>query len=127
MRIDLSEFPVGPAIAVRDMERAREFYEGKLGLKPAESREKGVLTFRSGSSLVLVYESQFAGTSKATTVTRPVGDVEGLVRDLKSRGVSFEHYDMPGLEKDGDVYKRGSWRGAWFKDADGNIHHLVSR
>ena len=113
-------------VPVKDLGRAREFYEGKLGFKPAPSKEESVVTYKSGKSLVLVYESQHAGTNRATTATWAVTDVEGLARELKSRGVRFEHYDMPGIEREGDVHKRGSWRGAWFKDPDGNIHHIVS-
>ena len=123
----LSDNDAMATVAVKDLGRARDFYEKKLGLQPAETREESVLTYKSGRSLMLVYRSQFAGTNQATTVTWPVSDVEGLARELKSRGVAFEHYDMPGTERDGDVYKRGSWRGAWFKDPDGNIHHIVSR
>lgn len=75
---------------------------------------------------MLVYESQYAGTNKATAVTWPVGDVEGVTRELKEKGVSFEQYDMPGMTRRGDVHVAGSMKAAWFKDPDGNIHALVS-
>jgi hypothetical protein len=61
-------------------------------------------------------------------VTWAVGDeVESLVRALKSKGVKFEHYDMPGMTRQGDVHIGGDMKVAWFKDPDGNILNLVSR
>jgi len=113
-------------IAVRNIEAARKFYEGTLGLKSAPGQEKGVLGYRSGSSNVLVYESQFAGTNKATAVTWAVEDLEDVIRDLKSKGVRFEHYDLPGTTRKGDVHGGGRTKAAWFKDPDGNILALVS-
>jgi hypothetical protein len=85
------------------------------------------LVFKSGSSKVLVYQSQFAGTNKATAATWGVGnDIEQIVQGLKAQGVTFEHYDMPGLTRKGDVHVGGNMKAAWFKDPDGNILALVS-
>jgi len=114
-------------IGVRDLQAARRFYEGSLGLKPEDSDEPQVVLYKTGGSGLLVYKSEFGGTNKATSATWPVSDVDGLVRELRSRGVSFERYEIPGCRHDGDVHVKGDWRGAWFKDPDGNIHHLVSR
>jgi hypothetical protein len=75
---------------------------------------------------VLVYKSQFAGSNKATAVTWIVDDVEGTVRDLKAKGISFEHYDFPGMTRKGDVHIAGKSKAAWFKDPDGNILAVVS-
>lgn len=114
-------------IAVKDIEVARKFYEGMLGLKPAGNEEPGVLVFKSGNSRVLVYESQNAGTNKATAVTWVVGDdVQGVVQALKSRGITFEHYDFPDTTREGDVHVMGKIRAAWFKDLDGNILAVVN-
>jgi catechol 2,3-dioxygenase-like lactoylglutathione lyase family enzyme len=114
-------------IAVRNIDTARKFYSDTLGLEPAESREEQVLTYKSGSSKILVYQSQFAGTNQATAVTWAVDDVEREVKTLKDRGVAFEHYDFPGMTRRGDVHDTGRGRAAWFKDPDGNILALVSR
>jgi catechol 2,3-dioxygenase-like lactoylglutathione lyase family enzyme len=113
-------------IAVKKVDAARKFYEGTLGLKSLPSQEQGVLTYKSGKGSVLVYESQFAGTNKATAVSWAVDDIEGAVRDLKTKGVRFEHYDFPGVTRQGDVHGTGKTRAAWFKDPDGNILALVS-
>jgi catechol 2,3-dioxygenase-like lactoylglutathione lyase family enzyme len=113
-------------IAVKDTKAAKKFYEGKLGLKPEPSQESGVLSYKSGSSSVLVYESRFAGTNKATAATWVVDDVDREVRDLKAKGVSFEHYDLPDTTRKGDVHVSGNTRVAWLKDPDGNILSLVN-
>jgi catechol 2,3-dioxygenase-like lactoylglutathione lyase family enzyme len=116
-----------PNVAVKDLERARKFYEGTLGLKKVSEEDGELLAFKSGNSTLLVYRSQYAGSNKATAVTWTVGpDVERVVRDLKAKGVSFEHYDMPGVKHEGDVHVDGDMKVAWFKDPDGNILNIAS-
>ena len=113
-------------IAVKKIEPARKFYEGTLGLKPTPTVETGVQGYKSGKASVLVYESQYAGTNKATAATWAVPDLEGAVRDLKAKGIRFEHYDLPGTARKGDIHGAGKTKAAWFKDPDGNILALVS-
>jgi catechol 2,3-dioxygenase-like lactoylglutathione lyase family enzyme len=114
-------------IAVRNLQAAKQFYEGKVGLELADAQEPGTAAYRSGESTVLVYESEYAGTNKATAATWVVGDdVDRIVRDLKAKGVAFEHYDFPEMKREGDVHVGGHMRAAWFKDPDGNILALVS-
>ena len=114
-------------LAVRDLATARSFYEGTLGLKVIGHEGDEVLVFRSGRSSLNVYRSQYAGTNKATAMTWAVGDdVEGVVRALRAKGVSFEHYAMPGAKLEGDVHVFGNIKAAWFKDPDGNILNIVS-
>jgi len=112
-------------IAVRDLEIAREFYEEKLGLERLGG-EQSVLTFKSGNSKVTVYVSQFAGTNKATSATWVVPDAEAVVAALKAQGLQFEHYNLTGLTREGDLHVAGSFKGAWLKDPDGNILHILS-
>jgi len=113
-----------PMIAVKDIDRARKFYEETLGLdtKPAMGGE--VLEVKSGDTLINVYRSDFAGTNKATALTFDVKDIEAEVRELKDKGIFFEQYDMPGLEKKGDLYVGEGMKTTWFKDPDGNILSL---
>jgi extradiol dioxygenase family protein len=114
-------------VAVADLDRARRFYGDVLGLKEGrDGMPDQVASFRSGASEILVYKSDFAGTNQATAVTWTVDNVDNEVATLKSRGVSFEHYDMPQARLEGDVHVFGSVRNAWFKDPDGNILSLVS-
>ena len=114
--------------AVKDLEAARRFYEDKLGLKPVQGEDMGTVTYKTGKSSLLVYPSQFAGTNKATTVTWGVGnEFDDIVRSLQEKGVSFERYDdLPEVTRQGDVHRVGDLKLAWFKDPDGNIHHLIS-
>jgi catechol-2,3-dioxygenase len=114
-------------IAVRDTKSARKFYQDTVGLKMLDDSMPEALVFKSGSSKVLIYQSQYAGTNKATAATWGVGDdIEQIVQSLRAKGVSFEHYDMPGLTLKGDVHVGGNMKAAWFKDPDGNILALVS-
>lgn len=111
-------------IAVKDLAAARRFYEEVLGLEKLDSPEEQVLVFRSGATKLNVYQSQFAGTNKATTVTWNVGsEIEALAARLKANGVN---YDMPGLTLEGDIHIGGHMKVAWFKDVDGNILSIVS-
>jgi catechol 2,3-dioxygenase-like lactoylglutathione lyase family enzyme len=109
-------------VAVRNLPAARKFYEGTLGLEKVDEEGDDVVVYRSGHSRIIVYRSEFAGTNRATNVTWSVGDdVEGLVSKLKSKGVAFEHYDLPDTQRKGDVHIGGRMKVAWFKDPDGNI------
>ena len=112
-------------IGVKNIERARKFYEDVLGLKRLDSPQADVLNYKTGKSKIVVYKSMFAGTNKATAATWELQDVESVVRDLKAKGVSFEHYNFPGMTLKGDVHVSGSMKAAWFKDPDGNILALV--
>jgi len=113
-----------PMIAVKDLDRARKFYEDTLGLKAKETMGGEVLEVTSGSTPITVYRSEFAGTNKATALTFEVDDIEAEVRDLKDKGIFFEQYDVPGLEKQGDLYVAEGMKTTWFKDPDGNILSL---
>ncbi|MER8509123.1 VOC family protein [Mesorhizobium sp. M0199] len=115
-------------LAVKDLAKARAFYEGTLGLKEVHNEGGELIAYKSGDTSINVYRSNFAGTNKATAVTWTVGDELGkIVEALKSKGVAFEHYDMPGLTLEGDVHVGQGMKVAWFKDPDGNILNLVDR
>jgi predicted enzyme related to lactoylglutathione lyase len=115
-------------IAVKDMDAAGKFYGDTLGWKKVDmgSGDEGT-SFQTGNSTIFVYKSQFAGTNQATALTIKAGDdLENEVQSLKAKGVKFEHYDMPGMTRNGDIHGEGNMRAAWFKDPDGNILALVN-
>jgi len=114
-------------LAVKDLDVAMKFYRNTLGLTPVHEEGKELVVFRSGTSEINVYRSDYAGTNKATAVTWTVDDVNDEVAALKTKGVVFEHYDMPGMTREGDVYVAGDMKVAWFKDPDGNILNVASR
>ena len=124
----LANIDASANLAVKDLTVARKFYEGILGLTAVGSEGEEVLVYRSGNTTLNVYRSEYAGTNKATAVTWTVGDrLEELVRSLKDKGVRFEHYDMPDIQREGDVHVNGEMRVAWFKDPDGNILNVINR
>ncbi|RUX45797.1 VOC family protein [Mesorhizobium sp. M4A.F.Ca.ET.020.02.1.1] len=109
-------------LAVKDLTRAKTFYEGTLGLKQVDDMGGELVVYKSGDTVINVYHSEFAGTNKATAVTWSVGDeIDPVVKSLKSKGVAFEHYEMPGLSLEGDIHVGDGMKVAWFKDPDGNI------
>src|SRR5690349_21525406 len=111
-----------PMLAVKDLEAAKKFYGGTLGLVEVGEEPGAAVVYRSGASTLCVYSSEFAGTNKGTAALWEVKDVEETVRELKARGVTFEHYDgMPHTTRHGGVHHAGDIRVAWFKDPDGNI------
>jgi catechol 2,3-dioxygenase-like lactoylglutathione lyase family enzyme len=113
-----------PMLAVKDLDRARKFYEENLGLKQVDDFGEGFM-LKSGDTQFSVYRSEFAGTNKATALNFDVEDIEDEVRSLKEKGISFEHYDLEGLTPKGDIYEGEGMRTAWFKDPDGNILSLI--
>lgn len=114
-----------PMIAVKDLDRARSFYEEILGLQTVDTMGEEVVSMKSGDSRIDVYRSEFAGTNQATALTFNVDDIATEVRELKDKGVMFEHYDVEGLTRDGDIYQAEGMKTAWFKDPDGNILSLI--
>ena len=113
-------------IAVRDIVAAREFYGTTLGLQESGHEGEELLSYLSGSSQLIVYRSDFAGSNKATAVTWAVGDeLEEIAAALKAKGVAFEHYQMPGLSLQGDIHIGEKMKLVWIKDPDGNILNIV--
>jgi catechol 2,3-dioxygenase-like lactoylglutathione lyase family enzyme len=117
----LQKSPIFAYIPVKDMARARKFYEETLGFKPSRTIEGGVHFECGNGTGFFMYPSQFAGTSRASQAFWSVPDVRAEVAELRAKGVVFEEYDTPGLKTvDGIATGRGAMT-AWFKDPDGNI------
>jgi len=112
-------------VGVKNLDKSKEFYERTLGLTKVMENDE-VVAFKSGASTLFVYRSPYAGTNKATAVTFVTEEVDGVVRVLKGRGVTFEHYDLPKMTRQGDIHVAGAMRTAWFKDPDGNIFSVVT-
>jgi hypothetical protein len=87
----------------------------------------GVLYVCGGGTRLLVYQSGFAGTNQATAASWEVEDLEGEASALRSKGITFEQYDMPSVVREGDIHLLGDLKAAWFKDPEGNILNLVTR
>ena len=117
----LADAPVNAGLPASDIERARAFYEGTLGL-PLVQDVEGALMFACGNgTMFFVYPSEFAGTNQATAAGWQVADIEAAMDELRGKGVTFEEYDMPGLKTEGGIAEVAGSKGGWFKDPDGNI------
>lgn len=124
----LGDIDAAANIAVKNLDAAKKFYEDTLGLKQVGAEGQELIVFRSGTSTIYVYESQYAGTNQATAITWVVGeDIENVIRRLKDKGVTFDHYDIPDMTRQGDVHVGGNMKVAWFKDLDCNLLNLASR
>jgi len=126
--MSLSNYRVGAAIAVSDMNRARDFYESRLEFAAAGDDPDGGRTYECGEHTTLhVFPSPAgAGASGATVAGWTVDDLEHVVDELTANGVTFERYDDEQIstnEKGIAVF--GDSKSAWFKDPDGNVLALV--
>ena len=112
-------------VAVKDLDRARTFYEETLGLTILEGGgEQDVLAFETGATRLIVYRSDEAGTNRANAVVWGVGDdIDAIVAALEGKSVAFEHYPQIGT-LDGNVHRIDDYKLVWLKDPDGNILHL---
>jgi catechol 2,3-dioxygenase-like lactoylglutathione lyase family enzyme len=124
----LSEGRVATRLPVQDMDRARAFYADKLGLDPVEEREGG-LRYVGAAGEFALFQSAGAPSGAHTQMGWEVDDIDATVTELRSRGVTFEEYDLPGLRTvDGIAEIEGNYpskgigeRAAWFRDSEGNL------
>nr|WP_300144100.1 VOC family protein [Propionicimonas sp.] len=119
----LTDFDAIPTLAVKDLQRARDFYEGVLGFSPQGDVPEGVL-YKAGSGYFLVYPSAYAGTNRATamSVQVPVASFDTEVLGLRQQGVTFQTFEMDGITwADGVASFGPDSRSVWFEDPDGNI------
>ena len=124
----LGRSDVATRLPVQDLKRARSFYSDKLGLEPVEERPGGLL-YRCGRGSFALFQSAGTAAGTHTQMGWEVADIEATVAELRSRGVVFEEYDLPGLKTvggivqiDGNYPSKGvGEKGAWFKDSEGNL------
>ena len=121
----LQKSPMYAYIPAADMARARKFYEQKLGFKPGQELQGGVVYEFAGGTSCFMYPTPNAGTSKASQAFWRVDDVEREVAELEARGVKFEDYDFPGLKTVNGIASNDGGKAAWFKDSEGNIMAVI--
>ena len=122
----LTTAPIRAYLPASNLPRARKFYEQLIGLQPKEEYAGGVI-YECGGAEVFLYPTPNTGTSKASQAYWSVTDVEAEVTDLKSRGVKFEDYNMPGIKMTNSIATGGGAKTAWFKDTEGNILAVSQR
>ena len=121
----LANSSVAAMIPCLDMDRARRFYEGKLGLTPVQANPGGVTYTCKGGTMFALYPSSFAGTAQNTAMSWTVDDIEAEMADLRARGVVFEEYDLPEAQTVNGIAEFPGGRVSWFKDTEGNTLGLT--
>ncbi|EMY33592.1 glyoxalase/Bleomycin resistance protein/Dioxygenase superfamily [Arthrobacter crystallopoietes BAB-32] len=118
----LSTTKMTTVLPVKDMDRARDFYEKSLGLKPKGLVDEDTFIFTSdGQAALQLLRRPNLSASEHTAVSFEVGDLEKEMNDLEGRGVKFEDYDLPGLKTENHIAVTDRDRSAWFTDTEGNI------
>lgn len=121
----LANSPISPTLPALDLQRARGFYEGKLGLKVAQATDYDVMYECGGGTMLYVWQREPSPTDHTEAGFR-VDDIEHEVNELKAKGVEFESYDMPGLKtNENNIAQIDGYKSAWFKDTEGNILSLT--
>jgi catechol 2,3-dioxygenase-like lactoylglutathione lyase family enzyme len=108
-------------LPVKDLERARRFYEKGLGLAPGGLKPDGKFVYRLGGTEIALFPREGGTKAEHTAVSFRVADIAKAVKDLQARGVQFADYDLPGLKTVDHVCVLGSEKAAWFQDPEGNI------
>jgi len=108
-------------LPVKDLTRARAFYEGKLGLKPIGLKPDGKFTYECAGSTLALFPKEGGTKADHTAVSFRVADITASIAELEGAGVKFEDYDFPGLKTVGHVCVLGAEKAAWFLDTEGNI------
>ena len=120
----LKDYPVYTTLPTTDFDRARAFYGDKLGLTPTGP---GRDTFECGNGTAFVLASMSAKPGGHTQMSFAVDDVAKVVKELKAKGVVFEEYDYPDLKTVNSIAERPDFKGAWFKDSEGNMIGIGQR
>ncbi|PZV09118.1 MAG: glyoxalase [Leptolyngbya sp.] len=118
----LTTSPITTMLPVVDLDRARHFYEDKLGLKPQGLRPDGKFVYGCGSGALIALFPKESGTkADHTALSFQVDNIESEIQELEQRGVVFEDYDFPELQTVNHVCVLSSEKAAWFKDTEGNF------
>ena len=124
----LTNAAVTTMLPVMDLDRARAFYEGRLGLTRGELRPDGKWVYEVGGSHLALFPKPGGTKADHTAISFQVADIAASIAELKGKGVVFEDYDFPGLKTVDHVCVLGAEKAAWFKDPEGNylcIHEDV--
>lgn len=118
----LSNTVVSPTLVATDLKRAKKFYEEKLGLKTVVEDSSGIMLEAGHGSMIYIYKRE-ASQCDHTVAAFYVENFDAEMKNLRSKGVTFEDYDIPsmGIKTVNGVATMNGMRGAWFKDTEGNI------
>jgi catechol 2,3-dioxygenase-like lactoylglutathione lyase family enzyme len=119
--MDIAASQVTVMLPVKDLARARRFYEERLGLAAGEARPDGKFVSRCGGTELALFPKPEGTRAEHTAVSFRTADIAVAVTELEGRGVAFADYDLPGLKTVGHVCVLGSEKAAWFEDSEGNL------
>ena len=108
-------------LPVKDLKRARRFYEEQLRMQPVGLKADGKFIYRCGGAEIALFPKAEGTKAEHTALSFKVDDISAAIRDLQSRGVTFADYDYPGLKTIEHICVLGSEKAAWFQDTEGNI------
>lgn len=117
----LTQTTVTCMLPVKDLARARRFYEQALGLEAGTARPDGKFVYRCGGTEIALFPKAEGTKAEHTAISFKVADIGSAIAELKDRGVRFADYDYPGLKTVEHVCVLGSEKAAWFEDPEGNI------
>jgi catechol 2,3-dioxygenase-like lactoylglutathione lyase family enzyme len=108
-------------LPVRDLARARDFYERALALTGGTVKPDGKVVYSCGGTEIALFPRADGTKAEHTALSFKVDDILAAIAELKGRGVVFADYDLPGFKTEGHVCVLGSEKAAWFNDPEGNI------
>jgi catechol 2,3-dioxygenase-like lactoylglutathione lyase family enzyme len=109
-----------------DLDRFRGYYHDTLGLDPSEEHD-GMLTYGTGPTAFEVYETENVGTAKNTQMVWMTDDLDAEMSRMRSAGVVFDEFEIPGMRTENGVAETDEMRSAWFRDSEGNILCIAER
>jgi catechol 2,3-dioxygenase-like lactoylglutathione lyase family enzyme len=113
------------SFSVNDLQKAKEFYGGTLGLEVTKTPE-GLELHLAGGKTVFLYPKPNHTPASFTVLNFPVNNIEEAVNELSDLGVDLEHYDLPDIKTDDRGIARGPGpKIAWFKDPAGNVVSVI--
>ncbi len=115
---------IAPTLPAINLDRARKFYENKLGLKPVSVSSSGIMYDCGAGTAVFLYQGN-PSKAKHVVVAFEVENIKAQIESLKRKGVTFEEHNMPGIDTLASVAAFGPDKAAWFKDSEGNILALI--
>ena len=121
----LDRFRVYAVLPASDLDRAKRWWQDNVGMSPTTEDPGGAWYACADGTWVVITPSGYAGTAQNTAVSFTVTGIEALMEELRSRGVTFEEYDMPGFKTDNGLFASGAYKAAWFKDSEGNIVEIA--
>ena len=121
--MSLATSAVSVMLPVEDVDRARRFYEEKVGLefKGLDDMEGSAMFALEGGSALVLLPRPGGTRNESTAMAWAVDDVDQQVKELENLGVTFEDYDLPYLKTVDHIATMGDFKSAWFKDPDGNV------